>query len=153
MDEQDTLEVITTPKPKGFQPGHTKFGGRRPGSRNLRQPSARAIAEKLKVDPLEFLLTIVKTGVISTDGGRKVTVPTADRIAAARSALPFIHSRRSSVHVSGQVEVEMDTQVRKLDLVRVMLDPELAAMAEKIAFAQLEAPEGDAVAATPKLLG
>jgi len=149
VDEQNQELVVTTKPKPGFRPGHPKFGGRQPGSLNIKTPSARAIAQKLKVDPLEWLLRAVATGLVTNADGTKTPISAANRIAAATAAVPYLHSKRSNVHVSGQID--SDQQVRKLDMLKIIMTPELQIAAEALAFAALE--QEDAIVATPKLLG
>jgi len=80
---------------KGF-----KSGGRKPGSKNKKTLDAeaalaRAIAESGAVDPLEFMLAVMRD-------------PQADfrvRLEAAKSAAPYRHARLSAIDHRGRAGV------------------------------------------------
>jgi len=140
MDEQLTVELIPAKPRRGFQPGHPKFGGRRKGSFGIRSANARAVAEKLRICPLELLLRAAATGELPNADGSKTRISPEARINAARSCVPFLYARRS--YVSGHLE--HDVQTREVPaLEHIMRDPELAAAADRIAFAMLDAPDAE----------
>jgi hypothetical protein len=142
MDVESTEHSIPPVQRRrpGFQPGHKRFGGRPAGARNVRTATAREIAARLKIDPVSWLLQAARTGQLKNADGSTTTISATDRIQAMKNVLPFIHARRSSLHVSGHVE--SDVRVAKLDLVRIMMDPKLAEAAETLSIAMSEQETG-----------
>ena len=138
MDEQLTVELIPAKSRRGFQPGHKKFGGRRRGSVGIRNSNARLACEKLKMDPAEWLLRAAQTGILKNGDGTETRLSPEARINAARAVLPYVYARRS--HVSGTVDHNLQVPPQN-NLEHVMRNPELAAMADKLAFAMLDSPD------------
>jgi hypothetical protein len=142
MDETASAEVVLAPRP-GFQTGHKRFGGRPRGAKNVRTATAREIAARLRIDPLEWLLLAARTGRLKNDDGSVTKISSSDRITAAKNALPFVHIKRSSLSVQGRIESDLRSQ--HMDMTRIMLDPILAEAAERLALAMAAEPDSSPV--------
>lgn len=89
-----------------------KTGGRVKGIPNRRAIDARALAERMGVDPLEILLMFAggdarSLGYVSVDqaGNEQVgVIPPELRFAAAREAANYIYPKRKALEVSPYTE-------------------------------------------------
>lgn len=95
--------------------GHPRYGGRAKGTPNKRTWDARALAERLGVDPLEILLNFAKgdykalgyntaTKTVVDADGNQVQVDRIDegmRQKAAKDAAPFIWPQLKGIELSG----------------------------------------------------
>jgi len=139
-----------------FQEGHQRFGGRK--KRTAQQ--ARALADEMGVDPLEFMLSIIKNEVMDQtviENGKqkkvKTVVPLDMRLDAAKTVINYMYPRLNSTAVTGADNgpIELAT----LDLTPILANPELARAAQEIALqlAEAEAAQIDAdYRPQPKLL-
>src|ERR1017187_2981707 len=86
----------------GFPEGHPRFGGKK---RNT-AAAARAMAEEMGVDPLEFMLSIISSDVIKqtviVDGKKKqvdVAIPLDMRLDAAKTVANYLYPRLTATQV------------------------------------------------------
>lgn len=96
--------------------------GRPKGSLGRKHEDAKAIVAKTGVDPLEFLLRVVKN--------RRIAMQ--DRIRAAQAAAIFCHPKLSSTRVDSNVDVRV-FELKQIQM--IMKDPTLAEAAERLALA------------------
>jgi hypothetical protein len=141
-----------------FQQGHRKFGGRQKGTRNKRTVFAHEVAEKMGVDPLRFLLEIIKADalqivvtdpfsgkvLLNEDGTPKriwVAVTTAERLDASKTLIGYMYPKLQALSLSspdgGPVEVAT------FDLTNILTDPRLARAAQEMALMLAEQESGD----------
>ena len=138
-----------TKQPKGvaqrnvghrFHEGHPRFGGRK--KRTAAQ--ARALADEMGVDPLEFMLGLLKSDVIDQtviENGKqkkvKATVPLDVRLDAAKTIIGYMYPRLNATQVTGADDgpVELAT----LDFTPILANPELSLAAQEIAMQLAEA--------------
>lgn len=108
----------------------TKKRGRPKGSLNRRSQQARDIVERMKCDPLEYLMSIVKNR----------RLPIELRLDAAKTATPFVHARLSTTAVMGQVnhDVSVISKIQQIS----RSDSKIAGQMEAIALA-LAAPPNE----------
>jgi hypothetical protein len=139
-----------------FPEGHQRFGGRK--KRTAQQ--ARALADEMGVDPLEFMLSIIKSEVMDQtviENGKqkkvKAVVPLDVRLDAAKTVINYMYPRLNSTAVTGADDGPI--ALATLDLTPILANPELARAAQEIAMqlmeaeaAQIEAEPGH----QPKLL-
>ena len=85
----------------GFRPGHSKLGGRKPGSQNKRTRQAIEICEAMDFHPAAFLATIALTGQMPNPDGTSTPVSTEDRLRAVTALAPFVMPRLQATQVSG----------------------------------------------------
>lgn len=70
-----------------FQPGHPRFGGRKPGTKNKIIEARESALLRSGLSPLDFLITTF----------RNEAEPTSVRVDAARTVCQFIYPRLSSL--------------------------------------------------------
>ena len=123
-----------------FHEGHARFGGRK--KRTAAQ--ARALADEMGVDPLEFMLGLLKSDVIDQtvieNGKRKkvkAVVPLDVRLDAAKTVINYMYPRLTATQVTGADDgpVELAT----LDFTPILANPELSRAAQEIAMQLAEA--------------
>src|ERR1700733_1402769 len=93
------------PRVSGFQPGHTRLGGRKKSSAS----KARDLADSLGVDPLRWLLNLLKTGTyqatVIDEKGKKTkvcTVASLDLLVdAAKCSLQYVYPKLSGISHTG----------------------------------------------------
>src|SRR5262249_19238612 len=82
----ETLQIAKVAMPRGSRPGERR-GGRQKGTPNrktaLRNAALSAAAADPNLSPLDYLLNVM----------RQQTLPLETRVAAAREALPYFHSK------------------------------------------------------------
>lgn len=129
--KQSHLQHRSETEDEGQQP--PKKVGRPKGALGRRHLDAKAIVEKAGVDPLEFLLRVVKNR----------RIPIESRIRAAQAAAIFVHPKLSSSKVDITAAIENRVEVTQIHM--LMQDPELVEAAEKLALglAALPQPTGD----------
>jgi len=113
MSELNETEVPETPKRKRGRPA---------GSLNYRSRVCRDLMEKLKCDPLEALLRIIKNR----------RLPIELRLDAMKSAVPYAYPRLTTMHVQGfiQQDVEINQRIQAI----AKADPALAKAMETLAL-------------------
>jgi hypothetical protein len=144
-DNEPIIPEVLPPlkKKTGFQPGHPRYGGRKKGTPNKRTLLARDIAEKLKFDPIEVAVQVVVHGLMPTTqkDGSVVLVPVGvdERLKMLRDLTQYIQPKLTSVQVTGKDDGPV--QVASLDVAQILMNPELADAAQKLALqmAQQEA--------------
>lgn len=86
-----------------FQPGHSKIGGRKKGTVNLRTklgPNAQEIAESMGFNPFEVLLYVAANNWQAL-GYDTPCITIAERIVAAAKACEYLYPKIKAVqHVS-----------------------------------------------------
>jgi hypothetical protein len=135
-----TLDVVSKTLP-GFQPGHPRYAGRR--KRTAAQ--ARALADQLGVDPLEYLLNLLTMSVleeiqIDADGNEKlVKVPVSHemKIEICKTLANFFYPRLTATQVTGKDEGPI--AVAQLDVTRLIQDPAMVEMAQTLALKMADA--------------
>ena len=125
-----------------WQEGHPRYGGRKKRTAQL----ARALAEEMGVDPLKFMLSIVKSDVMDktviVDGKQKrvkVTIPLEIRMDAAKAVANYIHPRLSSTAVTGADGDGPVEFTNVLDVSAILANPALAAAAQELALMVVDA--------------
>lgn len=128
MSEDTQLTVITkTPGPR-FEIGHPRWGGRRKTSTQ----QVKDLCAELDIDPLRFLLSLVKTGYttqVIVEGGKKkqveVTCPLELRCDLAKFVSRFIYPVLSAVQtqISGPDEGPIELARANTELDRAMAVP------------------------------
>ena len=105
---------------------------------------ARDLAESMRVDPLAFMLSIIKSDVMEQtviENGKqkrvKVTVPLEIRMDAAKTVANYIYPRLSSTAVTGADDGPV--AVAALDVGAVLANPQLAAAAQELALMLVDA--------------
>src|SRR5579862_3385949 len=131
-------DVVTKNTANRFQPGHPKYGGRKKRSPQM----VRELADKLGVDPIQFLLKKVIAGEtftevrIAADGKTKtrVEVPvTLDmKMEACRIVSGYLYPKLSTTQVTGKDEGPI--AVAALDITAILQNPELAQAAQRLAL-------------------
>lgn len=131
--------VDEAPKPRGFQPGHARVGGRKAGLPTKTKLAAEMCA-KYKFHPLEWIVQAVKTGVAPAPDGKPGTQPVSmsDRTRLAETLLSFLLPRLSATQVTGANEGPI--AVSTLDVTQLMQNPELAAAAQRVALGLIGYP-------------
>lgn len=126
--------------PSGFQPGHPRFSGRK--KRTAAQ--ARALADEMGVDPLEFMLAIINSDVIEQtviENGEKkrveVAIPLDTRLDAAKTVVNYIYPRLTAQQVTGKDDGPIE--VAGLDIAKLLQDPAMVEMAQSLAIAMAQA--------------
>lgn len=140
-ETQQPTEVAQKNVGHRFPPNHQRFGGRKKRTAQM----ARALAEEMGVDPLEFMLSIIKSDVMEQtviENGKqkrvKVTVPLEIRMDAAKTVANYIYPRLSSTAVTGADDGPVEfTNV--LDVSAILANPELAAAAQELALMVIDA--------------
>lgn len=137
-------EVQTkTPVKRGPELGHDRWGGRKKRSAS----KARDIAESLGVDPIRWMLNLIKNGtyqqaVVDADGKKKrvtVAAPLDLLLDAARTTAQYLYPKLSSLAVGGGPDGDGPIEVVSLNITAIMNDPELAKQAQDMALALVEA--------------
>jgi len=123
-----------------FHEGHPRFGGRK--KRTAQQ--ARALADEMGVDPLVFMLGLLKSDVIDQtviENGKqkkvKVTVPLDVRLDAAKTVINYMYPRLNSTAVTGADDGPL--AVATVDLTSILAHPEICRAAEDLAMQLAEA--------------
>src|SRR5579884_3299299 len=119
-----------------FPPGHQRWGGRRKRT----AAEARAMAEEIGVDPLEYMLNLLTRNVvdeieIDADGNeRRVKVPISHllKIDICKTLANYFYPRLTATQVSGG---DKPVAVDSLDFTQLMRDPAAFAAAQTLAIA------------------
>ena len=137
MSEEKKPATLVARKNPGhrFGIGHPRFGGKK---RNT-AAAARAMAEEMGVDPLEFMLYIINSDVMEqtviVDGKKKrveVAIPLDTRLDAAKTVANYLYPRLTAQQISGPSEGPIETVT--FDINKLLQDPEAMAAAEKLAL-------------------
>lgn len=142
--EQQPATMGVAQRNSGFGAGHPRYGGRK--KRTAQQ--ARELAEELGVDPLRFLMEIVRSDtveqtVIDEKGKKKkvtTAIPLEMRIDAAKWVSRFCYPVLSATQVTGANEGPVE--IVGLDLTRMMMDPAAQKLAMQIAEDTSAAAQG-----------
>jgi hypothetical protein len=136
-------QLAESSEPNALQPvEHTepikRPAGRPKGSLGRRHLEANEIVAKVGVDPLEFLLRVV----------RNRRIPIDQRIRAAQAACIHVHPKLQS----SKVESTIDHRVGYTQIQMLAADPILAEAMEAIAFklASIKAPTRETLEAIPE---
>jgi hypothetical protein len=123
-----------------WQEGHPRYGGRKKRTAQM----ARALAEEMGVDPLEFMLSIIKSDVMDQtviENGKqkrvKVAVPIEVRMDAAKTVANYMYPRLSSAAVTGADDGPVEFS-SVLDVSAILANPQLAAAAQELALMVVE---------------
>lgn len=119
-----------------WQEGHPRYGGRKKKT----AAQARALAEEMGIDPIQFLLSIIKADSIEQtviEGGKKkrvtVTIPLEMRIDAAKYVSRFCYPVLSATTIQGNDEGPV--QVVTADMTALIMgDPAAVEAAQKLAL-------------------
>ena len=118
-----------------FHEGHPRFGGKK---RNT-AAAARAMAEEMGVDPLEFMLYIINSDVMEqtviVDGKKKrveVAIPLDTRLDAAKTVVNYLYPRLTAQQVSGPADRPIETVT--FDITKLLQDPVAVEAAQKLAL-------------------
>lgn len=138
---KNTPKDAATPSgPAGFQPGHPRFSGRK--KRTAAQ--ARALADEMGVDPLEFMLSIINSDTIEqtvmVDGKKtrvEMAIPLDTRLDAAKTVVNYLYPRLTAQQVTGKNDGPIE--VAGLDITKLLQDPAMVEMAQSLAIAMSEA--------------
>jgi hypothetical protein len=122
-----------------FEPGHPRFSGR--GKRTAAQ--ARALAQEMGIDPLQFLMEIIRSDSIEqtvVENGKKkritVPIPLDMRVEAAKHVSRFCYPVLSATQVTGAGDGPV--AVAQLDVTAILQNPELAKAAQDLALMMVE---------------
>jgi hypothetical protein len=148
------MEETKKPRRKGPPDGHPKYGGgRRKGIMNKRTQYAHELAERMKVDPLQFMLeivasTAVQVAAVNPDTGETllnddgsvqhtwIAVPLQMRLDAAKSLMSYLYPKLQAMQLTGANDGPIETTV--LDVAEIMANPELAQQAQRLALMMSE---------------
>lgn len=131
-----TAILVLKGKP-GFQPGHARLGGRTKRT----AAEARALANELGVDPLEYMLGLLAADAteeleIANDGTeRRVKVPVSRelKIDISKNLANFFYPRLTATQVTGADDGPV--AIVGVDISKVMQDAALVEMAQTLAIA------------------
>ena len=128
-ENPQALTILTkTPGHHSFESGHPRFGGKRKNSTQ----QIRDLCAELSVEPMRFLLLLVRDGWCSQvifEGGKKrkveVTVPLELRCDLAKYVSRFLHPVLSATQtqISGPDEGPIELARASSELERVMATP------------------------------
>jgi hypothetical protein len=139
MPEETQPVEVAQGIPHRWQEGHEKYGGRR--KRTAQQ--ARALADELGVDPLKFMLLVVKSDTIEQtviEGGKEkrvqVVIPLEMRIDCAKHVSRFLYPVLSATQVTGADDGPVN--IATLDMAKLLANPAMLEMVQKLALAMAE---------------
>lgn len=135
QNDHDVVEatIVEAPKkPRGFQPGHKRVGGRKAG-----QPTKRQLFDEVcarhKFSAVDWVVQCVKTGVTPATADRpSQPISQSDRCRMAETLLSFSAPRLSATQVTGANEGPV--QVATINVLDLMSDPLTAAAAQRVAL-------------------
>jgi hypothetical protein len=140
-----------------FEIGHPRHGGKRRNSTQM----VRDLCAELDVDPMRFMLEIIKSGVttqVVIENGKKkkveVVADLATRTDLAKFVSRFMYPTLTSTAVTG-ADGEGPVEVASLNLTAVLSNPELCRTAMELAMQIGETAQAAATAERgpqPKLL-
>src|SRR5262249_9677832 len=121
----------------GYQLGHPRLGGRKPGSLNRRTRLAIEICEQMGFHPAAFLATIAYTGFMPNADGSTTPVTPDDRLKAATALAPFVMPKLATT----QTEVTRGDGDRcePIDVTPLLENEDLAAHAQELALGLVKA--------------
>jgi hypothetical protein len=128
MSEDTQLTVMTKTPGHRFESGHPRWGGKRKNSTQ----QVRDLCAELDVDPLRFLLALVKDGFTTQvifEGGKKkhvqVTCPLELRCDLAKYISRFLYPVLSATQtqISGPDEGPIELARANTELERAMMTP------------------------------
>jgi hypothetical protein len=132
QEEKEHIEVVEKNPGHRWQAGHPRFGGKRKNT----AAAARAMADEMGVDPLEFMLLIINSDVIEQtviiDGKKKrveVAIPLDMRLDAAKTVVNYMYPRLTAQQITCS-----ETPVEVVDITPLMRDPAMAKMAQALAI-------------------
>jgi hypothetical protein len=134
-----------------FPLGHERFGGRQ--KRTAAQ--ARALAEEMGVDPLKFLMEVIRgdaiTQTVIDENGKKKKTPVQItpemRIDAAKHVSRFMYPTLSAQAVRADIAVEVDAQVQAAALLptaELLKNPKFAEVLGEICLISARQGSNDA---------
>jgi hypothetical protein len=132
-----------------FPAGHPRYGGKKKRTAQM----ARDLADSLNVDPLRFLLQILKSDtytqtVIGPDGKKskqEIVITMETRIDAAKAVAGFFYSKLNSNAVTGS-DHDGPVQVSSLDVAQmaaIMADPAKVEAAQNLALILAAPADGE----------
>jgi hypothetical protein len=124
--------AIAAPGPKGFQPGHPRFGGRKKGTVSQRTRLARDIAAAMKFDPIKVAIRVIEEGVLRNKDGSTSPVP-EERLKLLRDISQYIQPKLTAVQVTGKDDGPVN--VVTVDIAAILRDPAAAQAAQSLAMA------------------
>jgi hypothetical protein len=137
--KEKSVDVAQSNPGHRFEPGHPRFSGR--GKRTAAQ--ARALAQEMGIDPLQFLMEIIRSDSIEqtvVENGRTkrvtVTIPLEMRVEAAKHVSRFCYPVLSATQVTGADDGPVS--VATLDVSAILANPELAKAAQDLALMMVE---------------
>jgi hypothetical protein len=147
MQQPPAPDAVVTKGEKGFQPGHSRFGGKR---RNITH-AVRAMAEEMGVDPVRFMLRLIKNDTYMetqiVDGKKKkveVVVPLEVRADLAKYVARFCYPVLTASQITGADEGPVE--VAAFSITDLMLNPAACEAAQKLALAMAETKQLPAAA-------
>jgi hypothetical protein len=137
-DVKQPAEVVQPNLGHRFPVGHPRYSGRK--KRTAQQ--AREMAAEMGIDPLQFLMQIIKSDTIEQtiveDGKKKkrvaVSIPLEMRVDAAKWVSRFCYPTLSATQVTGADEGPVRTSSFKLDVGAILANPKLADAAQDLAM-------------------
>ena len=148
--KQPATEVVKGTPGFRFQVGHPRYAGRQ--KRTAAQ--ARALADQLGIDPLDYMLRLLTVDVveeveITTDGTeRKIKVPVSHetKIEICKALANFFYPRLNATQVTGRDEGPIELARANTELERAMMTPEGVEAVQKLALlmAQADTPPAPA---------
>ncbi len=106
-DKIQTLKSTAVPGPSGFQPGHARVGGRRPGSLNKRTKRVLEVCVEMDFHPAATLISIITTGKLPNADGTSIDIDVAGRLDALKTLCPYVMPRLQATQLSGDPEAPL----------------------------------------------
>jgi hypothetical protein len=137
MSEDTQLTVMTKTPGHRFESGHPRWGGKRKNSTQ----QVRDLCAELDVDPLRFLLALVKDGFTTQvifEGGKKkhvqVTCPLELRCDLAKYISRFLYPVLSATQTQISGPDEGPIAVAELDMNKLLQDPASVELMQSLAL-------------------
>ncbi len=149
-------EIVPTNRGR-FLAGHPRLGGKKRGTAS----KARDLAESMGVDPLKWLLNLLKTGtyqavVIDETSGKKTkktTIASGDMLTdAAKCTLQYLYPKLSGISHTGP-DGEGPVETVSLNLTAILANPELCRAAETMALLMAEQSSAQPQQIQPPIAG
>jgi hypothetical protein len=135
MDDENSVDATGSAdagprKPGQFAPGHKRLGGRRKGTRSW---AARTMAEEAGFHPVTIAMDVILHGRLPAIKGRpQKPVSDEERLKALTNIFQYLLPKLSAQTFTGPDGGAL--QLATLDVTKLMMDPELAAAAQKLAL-------------------
>lgn len=136
-DTEQPLTVLKRVPGHRFEVNHPRYGGRK---RNATQ-QVRALCEEMDVDPMRFMLSLIKDGVTTQtviEGGKKKRVEVVAslemRADLAKYVSRFMYPTLTASQITGADEGPIELEALTVSLEAIMQDPEAVAAAQTLSL-------------------